>query len=92
MTQIEGTLPISKVSPKHSPEERNICKQLGKMRRYLAVSTDANFSSSCENRIIVYEGQLAKAEARARFIMCCSLCNETNSYGIGFHKTKLPPL
>jgi len=68
----EGTLPISKVQPKRSPErspeERNIRKQLGKVRRYLAKSTDANMKTSWENRIIVYEAQLAKAEARARFI------------------------
>jgi hypothetical protein len=68
----EGTLPISKGQPKRSPErspeERNIRKQLGKVRRYLAKSTDANMKTSWENRIIVYEAQLAKAEARARFI------------------------
>ncbi|MGA2137651.1 MAG: hypothetical protein ABSH14_02200 [Verrucomicrobiia bacterium] len=73
MIPTEGTLPISKVhpkqSPKRSPEERNIRKQLGKVRRYLAKSTDANMRSSWESRIAVYETQLAKAEARARFIM-----------------------
>lgn len=68
MTQIKGTLPISEVHPERSPEERNIRKQLGKVRRYLAKSTDANFKSFWENQIIVYEAQLAKAEARARFI------------------------
>jgi hypothetical protein len=68
MTQIKGTLPISDVASKRSPEERNIRKQLGKVRRYLAKSTDANFQSSWENRITVYETQLARAEARARFI------------------------
>ena len=68
MTQIKGTLPISEVHPKRSPEERNIRKQLGKVRRYLAKSTDANFKSWWENRIIVYEAQLPKAETRARFI------------------------
>ena len=60
MTQIKGTLPIS-------PEERNIRKQLGKVRRYLTKSTDANFKSWWENQIKAYETQLAKAEARARF-------------------------
>ena len=68
MTQTKGTLPISEVGPKRSPEERNIRKQLGKVRRYLAKSTDATFKSSWESRIAVYEAQLAKAEARARFI------------------------
>jgi hypothetical protein len=68
MTQTKGTQPISEVGSKRSPEERNIRKQLGKVRRYLAKSTDANFRSSWESRITVYEGQLAKAEARARFI------------------------
>ena len=68
MTQIKGTLPISEIGKKRSPEERNIRKQLGKVRRYLAKSTDANMRSSWESRITVYEMQLAKAEARARFI------------------------
>ena len=68
MTQIKGTLPISEVRSKQSPEVRNIRKQLGKVRRYLAKSTDATFKSSWENRIKVYEAQLATAEARARFI------------------------
>jgi hypothetical protein len=66
--QTKGTLPISEVGQKRSPEERNIRKQLGRVRRYLAESTDANFKFSWENRIAVYEAQLAKAEARARFI------------------------
>jgi hypothetical protein len=69
MTQIEGTLPVSKIhpkrSPEQSPEERNICKQLGKVRRYLAKSTDANMRSWWENRVKTYETQLAKAEACA---------------------------
>jgi hypothetical protein len=43
MTQIKGTLPISEVGSKRSPEECNIRKQLGKVRRYLAKSTDAYF-------------------------------------------------
>ena len=68
MTQTKGTLPVSEVHPKRSPEERNILRQLGKVRRYLAKSADANFKSSWENRIIVYEAQLVKAEARARLI------------------------
>jgi len=65
---IEGTPPISKVQPKRSPEERNIRKQLGRVRRYLAKSTDANIKSAWENRITIYETQLKRAEARARFI------------------------
>jgi hypothetical protein len=68
MTQIKGSPPISEVGSKRSPEERNIRKQLGKVRRYLAKSTDASFRSSWESRITVYEAQLAKAEARARFL------------------------
>ena len=68
MTQIKGTLPISEIGKKRSPEERNIRKQLGKVRRYLAKSTDASFKSSWESRIKIYEAQLVKAEARARFI------------------------
>jgi hypothetical protein len=68
MTQFKGTLPISQVHARRSPEERNISKQLGKVRRYLAKSTNANFKSSWESRILVYEAQLAKAQARARFI------------------------
>ena len=68
MIPIKGTLPVSEVRLNRSPEERNIRKQLGRVRRYLARSTDANFKSSWESRIAVYEKQLAKAEARARFI------------------------
>ena len=68
MTQIKGTLPISEVGSKRSSEERNIIKQLGKVRRYLAKSTDTNFKSWWENQIKVYEAQMAKAEARGRFI------------------------
>jgi hypothetical protein len=64
----KGAAPISEADRKRSPEERNIRKQLGRVRRYLAKSTDANFKFSWENRIIVYEAQLARAEARARFI------------------------
>ena len=65
---IKGSQPISEVGSNRSPEVRNIRKQLAKVRRYLAKSTDATFKSSWENRITVYEAQLAKAEARARFI------------------------
>jgi hypothetical protein len=36
MILVRGKLPISEVSPKRSPEEANIRKQLGKVRRYLA--------------------------------------------------------
>ena len=68
MAQTKGTTPISEVASKRSPEERNIRKQLGKVRRYLAKSTNANMRSSWENRIIIYEAQLEKAQARARFI------------------------
>ena len=66
--QTKGTLPVSDVNSKRSPEERNIRKQLGKVRRYLAKSTDANMRSSWESRIAVYEGQLVKAEARKRWV------------------------
>jgi len=68
MIETKGTLPASEVRPKGSSEERNIRKQLGKVRRYLAQSTDANMRSWWENQIKTYETQLAKAEARARFI------------------------
>ncbi len=68
MIQTKGTLPASEVSRNRSPEERNIRKQLGKVRRYLAKSTDTNMRSSWESRIAVYEGQLVKAEARNRWI------------------------
>ena len=66
--QTKGNLPVSEDSSKRSPEERNIRKQLGKVRRYLAKSTDANMRSSWESRIAVYEAQLVKAEARPRWI------------------------
>jgi hypothetical protein len=68
MTQIKGALPVSELHPKRSPEERNIRKQLGKVRRYLAKSTDANFKSLWESRITIYEAQLAKTESRARHL------------------------
>jgi len=63
----KGTSPISEISPKRSPEERNIRKQLANVQRYLAASTNANMRSSWESKIIVYKAQLVKAEARARF-------------------------
>jgi hypothetical protein len=66
--QTKGASPKSEVSRNRSPEEKNILKQMGKVRRYLAKSTDSNMRSSWESRIAVYEGQLVKAEARARFI------------------------
>jgi hypothetical protein len=69
VTEIKGTRPIPEISPKRSPEERNIRKQLGKVRRYLAASTNSNMRSSWESKIAIYKTQLAKAEARARFIM-----------------------
>jgi hypothetical protein len=68
MIQAKGTMPGSEVNPKRSPEERNIRKQLGKVRRYLAKSKADNGRSWWESRITVYEKQLKKAEARARFI------------------------
>ncbi len=66
--QTKGTVPASEVSRNRSPEERNIRKQMGKVRRYLAKSTDANMRSSWESRITIYEAQLVKAEARKRWI------------------------
>jgi hypothetical protein len=68
MIQTKNTRPVSEVQPKRNPEERNIRKQLGKVRRYLAKSTAAGFTSSWESRITIYETQLAKAETRARLI------------------------
>jgi hypothetical protein len=68
MIQAKGALPDSAVQPIRSPEERNIRKQLGKVRRYLAKSTNANMRNSWESRITIYEAQLVRAEARARFI------------------------
>jgi hypothetical protein len=69
MPQIKGTLPGPEIVSKRSPEERNIRKQLGKVRRYLAKSTNANMRNSWESRIAIYETQLAKAQDRARFTM-----------------------
>jgi hypothetical protein len=68
MTQTTGTLSVSEVDPKRSPEERNIRRQLCNVRRYLAKTTADNAKSWWESRIKTYEKQLAKAEARARFI------------------------
>jgi hypothetical protein len=65
--QTKGALPISEADQKRSPEERNIRKQLGRVRRHLANSTDANIKFLWENRIVVYEAQLVRAEARAHF-------------------------
>jgi hypothetical protein len=67
VTEKKGTTPISEISPNRSPEERNIRKQLGKVRRYLAASTNPNMRSSWESKITTYKAQLVKAEARARF-------------------------
>ena len=67
MSEIKGSPPISKVSPERSPEERNIRKQLGNVRRSLAQSTNSNFKKWWESQIIVYEKQLVKANARACF-------------------------
>ena len=69
MTEKKGTSPISEISPKRSPEERNIRKQLGKVQRYLAASTNPNMRNSWESKIVIYKAQLVKAEARARFTM-----------------------
>jgi hypothetical protein len=66
--QTKGTPPIAEIHPKRSPEEANICKQIGKVRRYLAKSTTPTMRSSWESRIATYEKQLVKAEARARHI------------------------
>jgi hypothetical protein len=66
--QTKGALPKSDVGRNRSPEERNIRKQLGKVRRYLAKSTNADMRSSWESRITIYEAQLVKAEARPRWI------------------------
>jgi hypothetical protein len=68
MIQTKGNVPVSEASRNRSPEERNIRKQMGKVRRYLAKSTTAEMRSSWESRIAVYEGQLVKAEARHRWV------------------------
>jgi hypothetical protein len=68
VTEIKGTSPVSEISPKRNPEERNIRKQLGRVRRNLAASTNPNIRSLWEGRITTCKTQLAKAEARARFI------------------------
>jgi hypothetical protein len=68
MTPIKGTPPGPETNARRNPEERNIRKQLARVSRYMAKSTNANIRNSWESRIAVYKGQLAKAEARARFI------------------------
>ena len=68
MIPTKGAPPISEVGSKRSPEERNIRRLLGKVRRHLAKSTNATFKSSWESRVKILEAQLTKAEARARFI------------------------
>jgi hypothetical protein len=68
VTEKKGTSPVSEIGPKRNPEERNIRKQLGRVRRHLAASTNSNMRSLWETRITRYEMQLAKAEARARHI------------------------
>jgi hypothetical protein len=67
VTEKKGTAPASEISPKRSPEERNIRKQLANVRRYLAASTNDNMRNSWESKITIYKAQLVKAEARARF-------------------------
>jgi hypothetical protein len=68
VTEIKGARPGSEIIPKRSPEERNIRKQLGRVRRNLAASTNTNMRSLWEGRITTCKTQLAKAEARARFL------------------------
>jgi hypothetical protein len=65
VTEKKGTSPDSEISPNRSPEERNIRKQLGRVRRNLAASTNSNMRSLWEGRITTCETQLAKAKARA---------------------------
>jgi len=68
MTPIKGPLPIPEAGSKRSPEERNIRRLLGRVRRNLAKSTQATFKSSWESRVKTLEAQLATAGVRARFI------------------------
>jgi hypothetical protein len=68
VTEKKGTSPTTEISPKRSPEEANIRRQLSKVRRYLAASTNTNMRNSWESKITIYKAQLVKAEARARFI------------------------
>ena len=65
MATTKGTLPDPEISRKRSPEERNILKQLGNVRRYLDKSMSPSMRSIWESRITIYEKQLLKAEARA---------------------------
>jgi hypothetical protein len=67
VTEKKGITPNSEISPQRSPEERNIRRQLGRVRRYATASTNANMRSLWETHITRYEAQLVKAEARARF-------------------------
>ena len=65
MLPTNGRLPVPKVIRNRNPEERNIIRKLGKVRRYLTQSTTANMTSEWERLILRYEMQLVKAEARA---------------------------
>ena len=65
MIKKTGTLPKSEIVSKRSPEERNILRLLGRVRRNLAKSTNANISTWWEMQIGVLEKQLVKATARA---------------------------
>ena len=68
MALTKGTPPVSEISRIRSPEERNIRRQLGKVRRYLDKSMSPSIRTMWENRIAIYETQLVKAEVRAGFI------------------------
>lgn len=48
-----------------SPEEQNIVRQLGKVRRYLAKAPTTFSRNAWESRIALCEKQLAKAKVRA---------------------------
>jgi hypothetical protein len=68
VTEKKGLAPNSEISPQRSPEERNIRKQLGRVRRYAAASTNDNMRSLWETHITRYEAQLITAEARAKHL------------------------
>lgn len=68
MALTKGTPPVPEISRIRSPEERNICRQLSKVRRYLDKSMSPSMRTLWENRIATYETQLAKAEVRAGVI------------------------
>jgi hypothetical protein len=68
MALTKGTPPVSEISRIRSPEERNICRQLSKVRRYLDKSMSPSIRTMWEGRIATYETQLAKAEVRAGVI------------------------